>query len=267
VDIVFYGRLADQFGNAVGNADVNFTVRYENVNDRGVQRGRVVADGNGLFKISGYRGQDISVVPEKNGYIPLEMKGIGNYSPVLYPEDQRAHPDPNNPVVIKMWKLQGGEHLIHFQTEIHVPIDGTPVNLDPQTGQISSSGDLIVQVKTVSAPNVRQRYDWQATIQSINGGLISSSEEFEQMLKAPDTGYNSEFDIAYTKDAKPWSTTFNGVFYFTCRGGSCYGKLGIEILSDAVKDGAVPVILNSYLNPAASRNLEIDPTKVTEAHP
>jgi hypothetical protein len=266
-DIVFYGRLEDQFGNAVGNTPVNFAVRYENLNGRGVQRGQVVADGNGLFKISGYKGQDISVIPEKAGYIPLEIKGIGNYSPVLYPEDQRAHPDPNNPILIKMWKLQGGEHLIHLQTEIHVPIDGTPINLDLQTGQISGGGDLIVQVKTVPAPNVRQRYDWQATIQSINGGLISSSEEFEQMLQAPDTGYNSKFDIAYQKDVIPWSTTFNGGFYFSSRNGGCYGKLGIEILSDVVKNGTVPVILNSYVNPSGSRNLEIDPKLVTEAHP
>ena len=125
------------------------------------------------------------------------------------------HPDPNNPVVIKMWKLQGGEHLVHFQTEIHVPIDGSPVDLDLQTGQaLHNGGDLIIKVKTTPTPNIRQRYDWQATIQSIAGGLISSSQDFERMLQAPDTGYDSEFDIAYLKDVKPWSTTFNGSFLF-----------------------------------------------------
>jgi hypothetical protein len=34
-----------------------------------------------------------------------------------------------------------------------------------------------------------------------------------------------------------------------------------------VKDGTVPLIINSYLNPAGSRSLEIDPGTDTEAHP
>jgi hypothetical protein len=268
VDIVFYGRLEDQFGSAIGNTTINFSVRYENMSDRGVQRGRVVADGNGFFKIAGYRGQDISIVPEKAGYTPLEMKGIGNYSPVLYPEDQRAHPDPNNPIVIKMWKLQGGEHLVHFQTETRVPLDGATTTFDLQTGQrVQNGGDLTISVKTTPTPNIRERYDWQVNIQSVNGGLISSSEDFAQMFQAPESSYEPEFSMDYQRDVKPWTTTFNGVFYFTSRNQGCYGKIGLEVLSDVVKDGTIPVILNCYLNPAGSRNLEIDPAKVTEAHP
>lgn len=267
-DIVFYGRLEDQFSNAVGNAVVNFSIRYENLNGRGVQRGQITADENGSFKISGYRGQDISVVPEKAGYVPLEMKGSGNYSPALYPEGQRAHPDPNNPVVITMWKLQGGEHLIHFQTESRVPLDGAVTTFDLQTGrQVKSSGDVIVSVKSSPTPNIREEYDWQVTIQAIDGGFISSSDDFEKMFQAPDSGYEAKLDINFQKGTRQWTSRFNGIYYFTSRNGSCYGKVGIEVLSDVVKNGTVPMILNSYVNPAGSRNLEIDPKLVTEASP
>jgi|ERR1035438_1621161 hypothetical protein len=265
-DIVFYGRLEDQFGNAVGNTPVNFAVRYENLNGRGVQRGQVVADENGLFKISGYRGQDLSVVPEKAGYVPLEMKGSGNYSPVLYSEDQRAHPDPNNPVVIKMWKQQGGEPLIHFSFNLRVPRDSTPVNFDFHTGTIvNAGGDLVIRLQCPLTPDTREQYDWQAIVQPVDGGIISNNERLELMFQAPDSGYESEFDIKNEKDVSPWSSTFHGGFYFKSHGGTCCGKFNLGIVIYAIRDGLVPITIDGYINPSGSRNLEIDPKFITEA--
>ena len=267
VDIVFYGRLEDQFGNALGNVPINFEIRYENVSGKGVQRGQVASDAYGSFTISGYKGERLSFIPEKQGYVLTSHNNGGVYSP-QWPEEQRVHPDPNNQVVIKLWKLKGGEHLIHFQTGIHVPLDGTMTAFDLQTGrQVESGGDFILSVKSSAKPNIRQEYDWQVTIQAVDGGLISSSDDFEQMFLAPDFGYEPKLDINYQKDTRSWTSRFIGSFYFTSRNGNCYGKFGVEVLTDATKNDTVPVILNSYVNPTASRNLEIDPAKVTEAHP
>ena len=65
VNIEFYGRLEDQLGNSLGNIPINFEIRYENVNGKGIQRGQVTSDANGLFTISGYKGERLSFVPEK----------------------------------------------------------------------------------------------------------------------------------------------------------------------------------------------------------
>jgi len=167
-----------------------------------------------------------------------------------------------------MWKLQGGERLIHYQTQMNVPLGGTPRAFDLQTGkQVESGGDIIVSVTSSPTPDVRQQYDWQVTIRAVDGGLFLSDKDFEQMFQAPDTGYQPQFVAAYQKGAQSWTTTLNDVFYLTSRSGRCYGKLGIEVLSDVVKNGTIPVILNSYLNPGGSRNLEINPQLVTEARP
>jgi hypothetical protein len=99
------------------------------------------------------------------------------------------------------------------------------------------------------------------------GETTLSDKDFEQKFQAPDTGYQHQFVAAYQKGAQSWTTTFNDVFYLTSRSGRCYGKLGIEVLSDVVKNGTIPVILNSYLNPDGSRNLDINPQLVTEARP
>ena len=241
VDIVFYGRLEDQFGSAVGNTIINFSVRYENVSGRGVKRGQVTADGNGFFTISGYRGQDLSVVPEKPGYVPLEMKGSANYSPVLYSGAQRAHPDPNNPVVIKMWKQQGGEPLIHFSFNLRIPRDSTPVNFDLHTGTIvNTGGDLVIRLQCPLNPDTREQYDWQAIVQPVDGGIMPNNERLELMFQAPDSGYESEFDIKNEKDVSPWSSTFHGGFYFKSHGETCCGKFDLGIVIYAIRRWASP---------------------------
>ena len=55
-NIAFYGRLEDQFGSAVSSANIDFSIQYENPNDRGIKRGQVMSDNNGGFTISGYKG-------------------------------------------------------------------------------------------------------------------------------------------------------------------------------------------------------------------
>ena len=265
IPIIFYGKLEDQFGNPVVGAEVTGSTIIYNGTRTGSESASMVSDSNGFFKLDIGKGEILGIMPKKTGYVLATTSTFFKYSHL---EPNPYVPDPNNPTIIKMWKLQGGEHLIHFQAQIRVPIDGSPITLDLQAGQqVQAGGDITISVETTPKPNVRQRYDWQVTIQAEDGGLISSSDDFEQMFQAPKLGYDPKFVVNYQKDVRPWSTTFNGIFHFTSRSGSCYGKFAIEVLSDVVKDGTVPVILNSYINPAGSRNLEIDPAKVTEAHP
>jgi hypothetical protein len=256
VPIVFYGRLEDQFGNPVVGASINGTTVIYNGTSSGAERVSTISDANGFFQLNAGKGESLGIMPYKDGYV-LATKGTSFKYSYMYAD--HFTPDQNNPTVIKMWKLQGAEHLIHFQSEIRVPIDGSPVQLDLQTGkQVTSGGDIVIQVESVSNPNVVQEYDWQVKIEAINGGLISSGDSFDQMFQAPETNYSPEFNITYQKKGATWSTTFIGSFYFTSRNSGCYGKLGIEFLSDVVKNGTIPVILNSYINPNSSRNLEIN---------
>ncbi len=265
VPIDFYGRVEDQFGNAVDAAAVNFSVRIMNGQESTVKRGQVLTDGNGFFAITGYKGQDLGLVPQKAGYTLATTGTLFKYSHL---EDHPYVPDPNNPTVIKMWKLQGAEPLIHFSFKARIPYDGTPVVFDLHTGKIvDAGGDLIIRLKSPLEPSSNQQYDWQATIQPVDGGIISSDVRLESRLGAPDSGYDSQCDINYRKDVKPWSSTFHGGFYFKDHGGSDYGKFDVGIVIYAIKDGFVPITLDGYINPAGSRNLEIDPKLVTEAHP
>lgn len=265
--IVFYGRIIDQFSNAVADATVNFGVRIRNGHESTVKYGQILSDANGLFTISGYRGESLGIGVKKAGYVFVSMNGSGIYSK-LWPEDQRAHPDPNNPTIIQMWKSQGAQTLIHFSFSTRIPYDGTPVAFDFRTGEIvNSGGNLVIRLDCPLKPNTSEPYEWRAVIQLVDGGIISDNSSMELKFEAPDSGYMPEFDIENGKDVKSWSSAFHGGFYFRSKGGNLYGKFDLGIVIYAIKDGLVPITLDGYINPSGSRNLEIDPKLVTEAHP
>jgi hypothetical protein len=240
VDIVFYGRLADQFGDVVPNAVVKFGVRYYNVNGKGVRRGQVLSDANGLFTISGYKGQDISIVPEKSGYVPLSMPpGSGNYS-YQYPESQRAHPDPNNPVVVKMWKLQGAEPLVGINKTFKLPYTGTPLFFDLLTGNVvPAGGDLEVIVTRepgVITQRMQDHRDWSIKLVPVNGGILETDYHAAQVtFAAPAEGYQDGYFVQMNHDDPAWYDNIYKTFFLTSRNGQTYSKfsLGFKVNDDS----------------------------------
>ncbi len=131
---------------------------------------------------------------------------------------------------------------------------------------VETGGDLLIYVQSPVTPDVRAKYDWSVRLGVVGGGLLPVTEDFEQMYQAPADGYNIEYNAAYAKDDPRWITTYNGVFYLMSRDSRCYGKISIEVLSYQAREGKVMLIMDSYVNPRGSRNLEVDPKLVTAAN-
>jgi hypothetical protein len=266
VPIDFYGKLQDQFADPVAGAEITGSIIYDNGSSNGVREIKTVSDANGLFEIHGGKGESLSVMPRKEGYALAATTAGFRYSH-FYPESRHV-PNPPQPAVIEMWKLQGAERLIHFQTKAYVRLDGTPSTFDLQTGKrAESGGDITLVVESPAVPDPMQQYAWKAKIRSEGGGLILWQDVgFEKMFVAPESGYEREIVIVQS-GVKPWSSRFNGTFYLRSRNGAAYGKLSVAIITDVVKHESIPVIVSGYMNPAASRNLEVDSARVTEATP
>ena len=91
------------------NAAINFNVRVMDGVESTVKRGQAETDANGYFTIAGYRGQDFSIVPEKEGYVLGTSSGRTSFKYSRLEENPYV-PDQNNPTIIKMWKLRGLSH-------------------------------------------------------------------------------------------------------------------------------------------------------------
>ncbi len=263
VDIEFYGRLEDQFGNAIGNAKIKFEIPFNNGQAVGVNRGTITADGNGFFTISGYKGKSLSVVPVKSGYALASLNGGGIYS-YLWSESQRVHPDQNNPTVIKMWKLQGAEPLVDIGKEYKLPFTSAPIFFDLIAGKVvPAGGDLKITVNRpsgeISEHNPQQ---WSIDVEVIGGGFIATSDqEWKITYFAPDDGYQP----AGTFTNNNGIGSVNEIFFIKSRDGQVYSKLALSFSINETQDGFMNVRFRGIANTNGSRNWEGDPNTLKAA--
>jgi hypothetical protein len=167
------------------------------------------------------------------------------------------HSDPQNPVIIKMWKLGEPQQLIsHSLTRIGIPVDGQPVQFDLFNGKKVSSGwQLIVHLKRdpqILSPG-NARYSWSLELEIPSGGLVTNNDEF--MYQAPDSGYPKTFMFDMPKDAENWTTALDQQFYIELENGKCFGSLVVH-LSTIHDTPPLGLNLDIVINPNGSRNLQ-----------
>jgi hypothetical protein len=265
VPIDFYGKLEDQFGTPVADAEIKGSIRVISGVRQGTDWLTTTSDANGLFQFHG-KGQDISTMPSRKGYALASLNGGGNYS-LLAPEEQRAHPDPNNPVVIKMWKLQGAEPLLSINQQYKLPHTEAPINFDLVVGKaVPEGGDIKLTVARpsgiVSGTNPQ---DWSLKIEAVNGGLIDSSGQEVITYAAPDSGYQPSETFTMSTSSNTWYQAVHQGFFLTSRNGQIYGKLRLSFHINIEPDGLMNVSFGGVINTNASRNLEGDPSTMNSA--
>ena len=256
--IVYYGKLEDQLGTPVVDAAVDFTIRVINGYESTTKRGRVASDTAGLFTISGYKGQDLMVVPQKAGYAIASTNRFANYSH-LFSEEERVHPDPRNPVVIKMWKLQGAQPLMGLDHKYKLPYSDGPIYFDLLAGKVvPAGGDLKITVSR--APGVisgRNRLDWGVQIEAVDGGIMDSAGREDTTYWAPADGYQPSATIGFSTNA--WNGGFNRGFFLMSRSGQVYSKLGLSFIINERPDDPMYVAFGGVASTNGSRNWEGDP--------
>jgi hypothetical protein len=254
VPIVFYGKLEDQFGNPVVGAQIaGNTIIYSGFHS-GSAHISATSDANGNFEIDAGSGESLGIVPKKPGYALATTTTEFKYSG-LY-ENHHA-PDRNNPVVIKMWKLQGAEPLMSIDQHFKIPFTSAPIYFDLTTGKIvENGGDLKI---TVSRPagsiSERNPQDWAFKIEAVDGGLMEAPGDSGVTYQAPDSGYESS-------DTLTASSNHHGIgviqqdFFLKCRNGQIYTKVGVTVGINKSPDGPMSIAFNGVANTNGSRNWE-----------
>ena len=99
----------------------------------------------------------------------------------------------------------------------------------------------------------KQKYDWKATIEAIDGGLMETRDEF--MYRAPENGYAPRIEVSMPSSSPDWSVRQKASYYLRVHDGRCYGRMTIEFRTDSER-ATTGVTITSALNPTGSRNLE-----------
>lgn len=256
-DVVLYGRVIDQFGAPVAGATVTGSVQVNNGTRVGSDKISLLTDGNGFFTISGYKAKALGIWVTKEGYVMATTNTYFIYS-LLWSAARRFTPDPNNPTVIKMWKLQGAEPLVDISKEYKLPFTSAPINFDLVAGKIvPTGGDVRITVnRPAGEVSEHNPQDWGFEIEAVDGGLIETSGKEEAVtFAAPENGYQSS-DTLTASSNRHGIGIIQQAFFVQSRNGQVYSKLGLSFGINRTPDGLMDITFSGVANPNSSRNWE-----------
>lgn len=246
-----YGKVIDQSGQPVIDAKVKGgTLLIEGYDRSGGEAFSTVTDTQGRFSFTGLHGARFGLGIEKPGYVYDPKRYLGWWD--------GYRPDPDNPVIFRMWKLQGAEPMKAYSISTSIPCDGTPTGYNLLTGQkMPAGGDLVVKLMRNPINIDRSKpFDWSVTLEISGGGLIDINDLYPN--EAPADGYQSSVTVEMSPETKNWQAALTHSFYF--KSGENYGRMTINIQADFQPP---PTYFGAdvHINPSGSRNLEFDPAK------
>jgi len=252
--IEFYGKVIDQFGQPVVQAEVelNWTTAVGPVTE---PKKRVFTGLDGRFEVNGIQGSGITISVSKNGY-ESGSDWIQNFEYAAFYQDNFHVPDPKNPVLFHLHKLMGAEPMYQYQANGEITFDGRPVILDVATGKLAESGDFTFSLRLDGRSE--RGPDYTLLLQAQNdAGFILTNERFP--FNAPENGYQTTMLIRQKVDDTNYNSRQTFHFYAKTHEGK-YGVVWFEVNVPGVGETA-SCNATIRFNPSGSRNLEFDQNK------
>jgi hypothetical protein len=255
-----YGKVIDQYGQPVVGAEVKGgTLLYVNPERSGGESFSTITDAQGQFSFTGLHGVRFGFGIEKLGYEYDRRKYLDWWD--------SYKPDPINPAVFVMWKLQGAEPMLHSNVNKRLPYDEQSASFrasfDLGTGKIRESGDL--HITLIQNPVVVKRalgnFAWKIIITVPGGNLLEATDLYKNL--APESGYQDAYSFAQERDDPKWTARFAKTFYVHTAKGK-YAKVTVDLTPGTNRPEVglgVGLSLETWLNPSGSRNLEFDAAK------
>lgn len=265
--IEFYGRVEDQDGNPIPQAEITYFIHPTPT--LGAGKGSVFTDNDGRFYVSDKAGASISFQLSKKGYLSNATNRGAIFS-LLESPAIRYVPNHASPQVIRMWKAQGPEPLIEIDQRYEFSAESATIRIDLLTARIAEEGgDIEVDVsRGIGSLHKGEKFDWQAVIRPIDGGVrtVDTLSEFDAAYRAPKDGYTNFLRLVMAKDAVTWQSGISVPVYVTSRGGLVHSKFVLSLSMNAGSNISIS-LRRGVANPSGSRNWEINPAKSTRLTP
>jgi hypothetical protein len=199
--------------------------------------------------VTGYGIDRLSI--REDGY-ELSQKASRGY---VFGHKVEYKPNPNDPVIFRMWKMAGKESLVGPAWHGKVACDGTTSRFDLHSGHPSADGGLEITC-TRTPLNFEMTSDrpftYKLEISIRDGGVQPTEDEFT--YKAPENGYLPSITIERKPDDPKWGGGLKQEFYIKTAKGE-YGRLSVE-WDAGHRPAPTPLKWESSINPSGSRNLE-----------
>jgi hypothetical protein len=257
--INFYGKVIDENGDPVADAMINFG--WTDLPPTGHSTAQTKSGVDGRFLLTGKTGKNLLVEVAKQGYYTSKQ----NRDSFTYRgNNDNFVPDPQNPQTFYLKKHGQAEPLIVIKKNTRIARDGTPFLLDLKGAKLPKAQTHQIRVECETHDEIRQpdkRYDWRCRVSVPNGGLVESTNEF--WFTAPETGYQSQAEINMPASAGEYWKSDVEKHYFLKFADGTYGRMFFAM----VAAGDHFCMVESYINPSGSRNLEYDQTVQPKSSP
>lgn len=262
----FFGKVIDQHGNPVPNANVIWGANNNPDPNKSGTRGQTTCDANGFFSINS-NGIGLHVEVSKTGYdrVPSELGGgkRGSYGGFVTGGHLGNTDSPmgtkDAPSIFVLRKMGETAPMIHVaERAVQVPKNGSSVGVNLETGQPTGQGSLKVQCWTNDQTKDNQgHYDWKCLLTVSGGGLIERTDN--TVFEAPAEGYQESVEL--TPSPEKWASNVERQ-YFVKLSNDRYARINFRMRTG----GEHFFVLESFLNPKpGSRNLEFDPAKAVKS--
>ena len=259
--IEFYGKVVDQYGAPVPNANVSLVV-FDDPEGESASKMKIASDNGGRFSVKGLKGSSLGVSVTKNGHLDLPPSESGkptsskNIGYGLLEDKGARFKDPNKPTIFILHKLGPLEPLVYIDDQLwHLPVDGTPrmIALDTKKG----IGPHQIEFRFMSGwsqlpPGKRfgKLFDWKLEMRVPGGGFCRNKSDYT--FEAPESGYEERILIDYPKNAPDWRK-FAKRRYFVRFSDGTRARIRFDISADSDRS---PLLMTSWMNlKPGSRNL------------
>jgi hypothetical protein len=259
VPIQFWGKVVDENEKPIAGATISLHVRQWHPSVFLQPRGDFknferLTDFEGRFHVEGEKGDTLTVQSITKAGYELSAKAEKSFR---YHVATNISPDPENPIIFRMWHLTSAEPLLTGKKFFRVVPDGRSYSVALSSPVVVSLGevksaDLWLRLKRPENVSREDKYDWSFSIQAVQGGVIQTNSEF--MYLAPISGYVSNFVHEARNDDSRWAHRIKRNFFF--KTGSNFGRMDVEVFVHY--DGGAAVEINFALNPSGSTNLRFD---------
>jgi Carboxypeptidase regulatory-like domain len=255
--IAFYGRVIDQHGNPVPEADVKLSANDKAFGGRPTEYTRKT-DAAGAFSIAGIGGLTLAVEVSKPGYrvIPPAYGKVTSSGLFEYGLSSRGpyQSSKDAPTIFTLHKIGVVEPLVKVgEKNFRIARDGSPlsISLDEQGGH-----QVVLRCwnKELQRPSGQRQYDWLLEITVPNGGLVARKDAFE--FEALEDGYSPSDTVEMPASlGNQWRSFAERAYFFRFEDGT-FARANLRMRAG----GDHFVVWESFFNPkSGSRNLEHDP--------
>jgi flagellar biosynthesis regulator FlaF len=268
VPIVFYGKIIDQYGQPVTDANVSVSIDQKDIrhslepNYGGLSFGKkeviLKTDENGVFKAED-KGKSFSIDGiEKSGYEVDRMKIQKTFEYPAY------KPDISKPFIIKIRKRGELAFLMKSEGELWLDRDKDDIHkereFDFQTTYYIDS-NYVQQREKHTDIKAEVNYFYEDSVYEVNiitldpnSGLILSNDLLNE---APEIGYQPEIFFEYEQlQPKQRGMEIQKYLYIKSRTSpQIYSR---AVLNITRRDDSFRLRVIAYANPTGSRNLEYD---------